>query len=109
MNAMGENLRENWEKLHMEARKKLGELEEVGKNWIQDFDKMEQTINGLIMEIQREMKSSSEEAKRVWIKQFREAHTARQQLRLSLEKRLDAVKRSEEHLRKAIEELTEYE
>lgn len=103
---MSENIREKWEKFHIEAKKKLRELEEAGKNWIDEFDKMEQTATGLVMEIQREMKDSSEEAKRVWMKQLREAHVARQQLRENLEKRLDAVKRSEEHLKKAIDELT---
>ena len=104
---MSENIREKWEQFHTEAKKKLGELEESGKNWIDEFDKMEQTANGLIKEVREEMNNSSEEAKRVWIKQLGEARVARQQLRANLEKRLDAVKRSEEHLRKAIDELTE--
>jgi hypothetical protein len=103
---VSENIREKWEKFNEEAKKKLRELEEAGKNWIDEFDKMEQTATGLIMEIQREMKDSSEEAKKVWIKQLKDARTARQQLRANLEKRLDAVKRSEEHIRKAIDELT---
>jgi hypothetical protein len=34
-----------------------------------------------------------------------EASVARKKLRMDLEKRLDAVKRSEKHLEKAIEEL----
>lgn len=106
---MSENLREKWETLHMKTSKKLSELEEAGRNWIDEFDEMEQTATDLIMEIQREMKDSSEEAEKVWVKQLREAHAARQQLRLNLEKRLDAVKRSEEHLRKAIDELTKLE
>lgn len=103
---MSENVREKWEKFNVEAKKKLGELEEAGKNWVDEFDEMEQTATGLIMEIQREMKDSSEEAKKVWIRQLREARTARQQLRANLEKRLESVKRSEEHLKKAIDELT---
>jgi hypothetical protein len=106
---MNESLHEKWEKLHAEARERLGELEEAGKNWIQEFDKVEQTATGLMKEIRNEMKDSSEEAKKVWIRQLREAHIARQQLRLNLEKRLDAVKRSEEHLKKAIDELTKIE
>jgi hypothetical protein len=103
---MSENIREKWEQFHIEAKKKLGELEEAGKNWIDEFDKMEQTVTGLILEVQREMKDSSEEAKKVWIKQLREASVARQQLRANMEKRLESVKRSEEHLKKAIDELT---
>lgn len=102
---MSENIRENWEKLQIEAKKKLKELEEAGKNWIDEFDKMEQTATGLVMEIQKEVKGSSEEAKKVWLNQLRESHVARQQLRENLEKRLEAVKRSEEHLKKAIDEL----
>lgn len=106
MMVMSENILEKWEKLNKEAEKKLRELEEVGKNWIDEFDKMEQTAKGLVMDIQREMKDSSEGAKKVWMKQLREAQLARQKLRANLEKRLDAVKRSEEHLKKAIDELT---
>jgi len=106
---MNESLHEKWEKLHAEARERFGELEEAGKNWIQEFDKVEQTATGLMTEIRSEMKDSSEEVKKVWIRQLREAHIARQQLRLNLEKRLDAVKRSEEHLKKAIDELTKTE
>ena len=48
---MSENLREKWETLHMKARKKLSELEEAGRNWIDEFDEMEQTATDLIMEI----------------------------------------------------------
>ena len=106
MIVMSENMREKWENFHTEAEKRLKEFIEAGKNWIDEFDKMEKTATGLIMEIQREMKDSSEDAKKVWMKQLREAQLARQKLRANLEKRLDAVKRSEEHLKKAIDELT---
>jgi len=99
-------MREKWENFHTEAEKKLKEFIEAGKNWINEFDKMEKTAKGLVMDIQREMKDSSEGAKKVWMKQLREAQLARQKLRANLERRLDAVNRSEEHLKKAIDELT---
>jgi len=55
---MNESLHEKWEKLHVETRERLGELEEAGKNWIQEFDKVEQTATGLMTEIRNEMKDS---------------------------------------------------
>ena len=45
------------------------------------------------------------ELRKLWQTKLVEASVERKKLRVNLEKRLEAVKRSEEHLEKAIEEL----
>ena len=102
---MSNNIQEKWEKVSEEAQKKINELESIGSKWLNDFDDLEKSANELISEINKEIESSSKDLRKFWQKQLIEASVARKKLRNDLEKRLEAVKRSEKHLEKAIEEL----
>jgi hypothetical protein len=102
-------MQEKWEKFSNEAKKKINELESLGSKWLSDFDDLEKSGNDLISEINKEIESSSKdvskELRKFWQKRLIEASVARKKLRNDLEKRLEAVKRSEKHLEKAIKEL----
>lgn len=102
---MSENIQDKWDKFSKEATKKFKELEELGSNWINDYDELENAAHELVNEVKKEMESSSMEVRKLWQTKLVEASVERKKLRLNLEKRLEAVKRSETHLERAIEEL----
>ena len=102
---MSENIQDKWEIFNKEAQKKLKELEEMGSRWMSYFDELEKSANDLISEAKKELEPSSDEARKVWQRQIVEASIAHKMLRIDLEKKLEAVKRSEEYLKKAVEEL----
>lgn len=102
---MSENIQDKWEIFNKEAQKKLKELEEMGSRWMNDFDELEKSAIDLVSEAKKELESSSDETRKVWQRQIVEASIARKMLRIDLEKKLEAVKRSEEYLKKAVEEL----
>ena len=102
---MSENIQDKWEIFNKEAQKKLKELEEMGSRWMNDFDELEKSAIDLVSEAKKELESSSDETRNVWQRQIVEASIARKMLRIDLEKKLEAVKRSEEYLKKAVEEL----
>jgi mRNA-degrading endonuclease RelE of RelBE toxin-antitoxin system len=102
---MSEQLRKRWDEFHRNAVKALDRLDEDSEDWFKEFEKVEQTTAGLIMEVNKEIGKSGKEAKKLWKVQLEKAMEVREEARKRLEERMEALRRSEEHLNKALDEL----
>jgi len=98
-------LEKKWKEFNEQAHKTLGQAENTGNEWINEFDKTEKNLEKMITETKKELESASEEAKKILKNQLEEAKKIRTEMESELDKRMKKIQKSRKHLDEAIAEL----